>query len=113
MQRSPRESVTMASALREALDRLLRDVTLVTLALAIAIGWSLFQVAAGFGELVSTLLVDYPDTAEITAAQLSEPLTWDVGGRILTLGPLLRGTVELAVALFIALLIRRQTIRSA
>lgn len=95
--------------MREALDGLIRDVTLVTLALAIAIGWSLFQVAAGFGELVSTLLIDYHGNAEIIAAsRLSEPLTWDVGGRILTLGPLLRGSVELAAALLIALFVRRQ-----
>jgi hypothetical protein len=97
---------------REALDRLIRDVTLVTLALAIAIGWSLFQVASGLAELVSTLLIDYPDRAEIVAAsRVSEPLTWDVDGRILTLGPLLRGAVELAAVLLIGLFVRRQLTR--
>lgn len=95
--------------MRETLDQLLRDVTLVTLALAIAIGWSLFQVASGFGELVTTLLIDYPENTEIAASRLYEPLTWDVGGRILTLGSLLRGIVELAVTVLLALLIRRQT----
>ena len=93
--------------MRVALDRLLRDVTLVTLALAIAIGWSLFQVASGVGELVTTLLIDYPTESEITASQLMQPLTWEVGSRILTFGPLLRGVVELAVVLLAAALVYR------
>jgi hypothetical protein len=91
----------------EALDRLLRDLTLVTIALAIALGWSLFQVASGVSELVTTLFIDYPDSAEILrGSRLSEPLTWGVGDRVLTFGPLLRGSIELAVVLGVALFVR-------
>jgi len=91
---------------REAIEGLFRDVTFITLALAIAVGWSLFQVAAGFGDLVMALLTDYPSDAEITASQLYAPLTWDVGGRIVTLGPLVRGLVELGVVIVVAWLVR-------
>lgn len=100
--------------MRESLDRLLADVTLMTLALAIALGWSLFQLASGFAELVSTLLVDYPDAAEIVAAsRLSGPLTWEVGGRIVTFGGVLRGAVELAIAVVAALLVLHSAGRTA
>jgi hypothetical protein len=46
--------------MRESLDGLLRDLTLVTLALAIALGRALFQVAQGVAEFVSAALIDYP-----------------------------------------------------
>ena len=39
--------------------------TLVTLALAIAAGWALFQVARGISELISTLLIDYPRQTDL------------------------------------------------
>lgn len=99
--------------MREALDRLLGDVGLVTLALAIAIGWSLFQLASGIGDAVSTLLIDYPSSAELVAAsRLSEPLTWEIGGRILMLGPTLRGAVELALVLLVAVLVHGRFART-
>jgi hypothetical protein len=44
--------------MRDGFDRLLRDLTLVTLALAIAIGWSLIQVATGVATLVGGLLYE-------------------------------------------------------
>lgn len=96
--------------MRDSLDRLLRDLTLVTLALAIALGWTLFQVAQGAAQLVSTLLIDYPRSADTFGSiRYSEPLTWVVGDRILTFGPLLRGVVELAVVLAVAMLVYRQS----
>jgi hypothetical protein len=91
----------------DALDQLIRDVTLVTLALAIAVGWSLFQVASGIADLVSTLLIDFPSEAEVFAENLSQPLTWELGGRVLTFGSLFRGTIELAVALLVTYLVLR------
>ena len=99
--------------MRAEIDALLRDLTLVTLALAIAIGWSLFRFASGVSELVATLFIDYPDSAELLrGTRLQEPLTWAVGDRILSFGPLLRGSLELAVVLIAALLVRRRYSRN-
>jgi hypothetical protein len=96
----------------DALERLLRDTSLVAVALAIALGWALFQVAEGVSATLSTLLTDYPGGADGLHA-FFEPLTWTVGGRVLTLGPPLRGLVELAVVLAVALLVVRRRARSA
>jgi hypothetical protein len=78
------------------------------LALAIALGWSLFQLASGVSDAVSTLLTGFSNEA-VLAASGSEPLTWEVGGRILTLGPALRGGLELAFVLAVAVLVHRRT----
>jgi hypothetical protein len=51
-------------------------------------------------------IIPYPKPADLPrGARLSEPLTWSVGDRILTFGPLLRGAIELAVVLVVALII--------
>ena len=50
----------LASPMRENIDRLLAQTSIVTLALGMAIGWSLFQVAKGVGDLVEGLLTKYP-----------------------------------------------------
>ena len=97
--------------MREALERLLRDTTLVTLALAIALGWSLFQLASSISDAVSTLLTDFPNASALTESSLSEPLTWEIGGRIVTLGAALRGAVELAAVLCVAALVYRRSDR--
>jgi hypothetical protein len=95
--------------MRDALDRLFQDLTLVTIALAIALGWALFQFASGVSELVSTLFIEFPPSEDLLrSVRLSEPLTWAVEGRILTFGPLLRGAIELAVVLAVAILVRRR-----
>jgi hypothetical protein len=93
--------------MREHLDRLLVQTTLVTLALAVAVGWSLFQVAKGVADLVNGLLTKYPETnfGEFTRAQ---PVTWIVHGRVLTFTTLVEGLVELAVVLLVAVLIARR-----
>jgi hypothetical protein len=97
--------------MRNSLDRLLGDVTLVTLALAIALGWSLFQVAAGLSAFVSTLLIETDAGLILRATRLGEPLTWEVKGRVFMLGPLLRALIEVAVVLLVALWIRsRRTV---
>jgi hypothetical protein len=81
-------------------------VTLVTLALAIALGWALFQVAEGAGALITLLLQEYPDGEGRFSVYLEEPLTWFIGDRALTLGPLVRGVVELAIVLLVAAFVR-------
>ena len=91
-------------SVRDAFDRLLRDGTMVAVALAIGLGWALFQVAEGVSAAVSTFLTDYGGGDERLHA-FFEPLTWSVGGRVLMLGPLLRGLVELAVVLAVAMLV--------
>lgn len=98
--------------MREALDRLLRDLTLTTLALAIALGWALYQFAAGISDLVATLLVEYPDTG---GGSLDLPLTWQIGGRVLTFHQLLRGSIDLVVVLAVAAFVyhRRATARNS
>jgi hypothetical protein len=47
--------------MREMLDRLLRDATLVTLALALALGWTLVLAAQGAAETISELLTHHPN----------------------------------------------------
>jgi hypothetical protein len=91
--------------MREHFDRLLAQTSIVTLALGIAIGWSLFQVAKGVADLVQGLLTHYPTGTQYTAYVRSQSATWIVGGRVLTLTSLITGLVELAVVLLVAGLI--------
>jgi hypothetical protein len=46
----------MLEVVRESVDGLLRDGTLVAVAHGIALGWALYQVAHGLRTIVSTLL---------------------------------------------------------
>jgi hypothetical protein len=98
--------------MHELLDRLLRDATLVTLALALALGWTLVLVAQGVSETVSSLLTHYPES-ELLDLQGGRPLTWAVGGRIFTINSLVTGLVAFAVVVAVALLVRRRTLRQA
>ena len=101
----------VASAMREHLDRLLAQTSIVTLALGVAIGWSLFQVAKGVADLVEGLLTKYPSQSELLAFRNSQTATWIVGGRVLMFTTLITGAVELAVVLLVAVLIaRRRTV---
>jgi hypothetical protein len=103
---------------RDALDRLLRDLTLVTFALAIALGWSLIQVAEGVAAVVTGLLYELPDDdsgsggpnffAPYSLTEYGGVLTWDVGGHILSLGALVAGLVQLGVVLAVAALVYRR-----
>jgi hypothetical protein len=99
--------------MREHFDRLLAQTSLVTLALAIAIGWSLFQVAKGVADLVNGLLTEYPNGSQLIGYVNSQPATWIVRGRVLTFTTLIEGIVELTIVLIAAALIvrRRQTNR--
>ena len=91
--------------MREHLDRLLAQTSIVTLALGIAVGWSLFQVAKGVADLVQGLLTKYPSGSQYTQYVKSQSATWIVGGRVLTLTSLITGLVELAIVLVVAGLI--------
>jgi hypothetical protein len=102
--------------MRESLDRLLRDLTLVTVALAIALGWSLIQVAEGVAALVSGLLYEIGEEgpapnffAPYALTEWGGVLTWDVGGRVLSLGPLVAGLVQLGVVLVVGAFIHRRS----
>ena len=98
--------------MRETIDRLLRDVTLTSLAVAIALGWSLFQVAQGVSDLV-TNLVTHRSASDLLDLSSFRPLTWVVGGRILSLYSLVSGLVDFAVVLAVALLVLRYSRRDA
>jgi hypothetical protein len=95
--------------MREHLDRLLGQTTLVTLALAIAVGWSLFQVAKGVGDLVNGLLTKYPSGTPLSVVAATQPATWIVDGRVLTFTTLIEGAVELACVVLVAAVIVRRT----
>ncbi|HEU5491497.1 MAG TPA: hypothetical protein VFU84_11945 [Gaiellaceae bacterium] len=101
--------------MRDAFDRLLRDLTLVTLALAIALGWSLIQVAEGVAGLFAGLLYEIDGNdggpnffAPYALTRWGGVLTWDVGGRVLSLGPLVAGLVQLGVVLAVAVFVYRR-----
>jgi hypothetical protein len=81
------------------LDRLLRDVTLMTLAFAIALGWSLFQVAEG----VETLVIGAIHRSDNSPGGLS----FILGQHVFYFEPLLGGLVELAVVMAVILLVQR------
>lgn len=77
----------------------MRDVTLMTLAFAIALGWALFQVANGLGYLV------------VAALQRTNgpgpPLSFALGRHVFDFQPLLLGLVEFGVVLAVVLAVRR------
>ena len=86
------------------LERLLREVTLITLTFAIALGWSLYQTASGLAGFVTTALQRF------STSDLSSPfgdLSWTVGHHVLVFGPLLRGLIELTFVVAVILAVRR------
>jgi hypothetical protein len=104
--------------MKDDLDRLLRDATLVTLAFAIAVGWSLFQFARGVGIFVDALTTPPPRglPAGVGGRFLvgnsadGFGLTWIVGRRIISLDGMVIGLIELAVVLLIAGIVRRRVV---
>jgi len=92
--------------MREAFARLLREVTIVALALGIAVGWTLIGLANGVSSLVTGLLTEYSDPAQIFEGA---PLSWRIGDRVLTLYPLVEGLVELGVVLMVAWFVLRRS----
>lgn len=104
----PARVETLRAMLRRDFERLLRDTTLTTLAFAIALGWSLFQVASGLGYLITTALQSFDNVGD----GLVGGLTWEVGSHIFAYGPLLQGLIEFGAVLTVFLLVARLSRRS-
>jgi hypothetical protein len=90
--------------LRQDLERLLRETTLTTLAFAIALGWSLYQVASGLGGLIVLALQNSGDGD----FPLPTGIGWTWDGHIFEFQPLLQGLIEFALVLAVVLLVRRR-----
>jgi hypothetical protein len=86
---------------RADLDRLLRDATLVTIALAIALGYSLLNLAGAIGETVTTFLSPQ-DRGSGFGNAFAQPLTWWIGRHPLTFSRLLPSAVQSALVLIVA-----------
>jgi hypothetical protein len=90
------------------LRRLLADATLVTLALAIALGWSLYQFAQGAATFVDALTTNLPAGTHDSVPYFDGGgLTWFVGDRIVTLDGMVRGAIEVGVVVLVAVVVRR------
>jgi ABC-type arginine transport system permease subunit len=94
--------------MRQSIERLLRDATLVTLALALALGWTLVLFAQGVSETITTLFTHYSDS-DLLDLSGGRPLTWAVGDRVLTLNALVSGLIALGVVVAVAMLIDRRS----
>jgi len=96
----------------------LRDVQLSTLAFAIALGWSLFQLAEGVAAFIEGLAIHTHDGTEAfsyTASlypQQGGGLTWTWGHHLFYFGQFVLGLIEVCVVLSVAALARRYTRRS-
>jgi len=86
--------------MRSELERLLQDTTLTTVALAIALGWSLFQVE----KRVENLVIGAIHRTENSPGGLS----FGIAQHYFYFDPLLGALVELAVVIAVTLLVRRQ-----
>jgi hypothetical protein len=96
--------------MREELDRLLEDITLLTIAFAIALGWSLFQLAHGVATFLDGLTIHLPDPNGDSG--FSGPvnsgggLSWIVGRHVISLDGMVVGLIELALVLAVATFVR-------
>jgi hypothetical protein len=91
---------------------LLRDVSLTTLAFAIALGWSLYQFAYGMATFVEGVTVhsrgfDQQLGGFASLPQYGESLTWVWGHHLFTFGQLVMGLIELGTVLLVTMLVRR------
>jgi hypothetical protein len=75
-----------------------RRLSLLTLMLGVALGWSLFEIARGIGVLVTTLLEHVPSESFYDY----QPLTWHVGRRVFLFQELVEGLIELGLLLLLA-----------
>lgn len=92
--------------MRQDLERLLRETTLTTVAFAVALGWSLYQVASGLGYLIVLALQDSGGGDD---GPFQRPgIGWTWGGHIFDFQGLLQGLIQFVVVLVVALLIRRR-----
>jgi hypothetical protein len=103
----PADSRSRVFGVRARRGELIQDLTLLTLAFAIALGSSLYQLAHGVGTFVDGLTTHLPggDIHTYTSYQ-GAGLTWIVGHRILVLDGIVTGLVELAVVIGIAAFVR-------
>jgi hypothetical protein len=89
----------------------IRDVQLATLAFAIALGWSLYQMALGVGTLIEgvTYRVHSADQFGFTGyiPGYGGGLTWVWGHHPFSFGQFVLGLIELGTVLLVAVLVRR------
>jgi hypothetical protein len=86
--------------MRNELERLLRDTSVTTVALAVALGWSLFKVGSDTAGLV-TLGLQHTDGGK-------PPLSWAWGDHVFYYQPLLTNLIVFAVILAVALFVHRR-----
>jgi hypothetical protein len=101
------------AAMREEFDRLMRDVTLTTLAFAIALGWSLYQLAHGVAIFFDAFFTHLPAPGDSGFSVAFSPaltsgfgLTWNVGSHIVSLDGIFVGLIELLVVLRVGVFVR-------
>lgn len=92
------------------LEGIVRDVPLRTLALGIALGYSLLAAANGVAAFIEGLAAHGHGVHDLVGnyfpgSQYS--LTWIFGGHVFTFGPLVQGLIELGTVLLVAALVRR------
>jgi hypothetical protein len=87
----------------------LRDVQLGTLALAIALGWSLYQTAAGVATFVETWVASGTSgwAGYVSAQTLG--LTWVWHHHVFTFNQLVLGLIEFGTVLLVAAYVRRDS----
>jgi hypothetical protein len=89
---------------RQDFERLLRETTLTTVAFAIALGWSLYQVASGLGYLIVAALQNSDG-----ANPFQTGIGWTWGDHVFDFQPLLQGLIEFAVVLAVVLVVQRRS----
>ncbi|HEX5449939.1 MAG TPA: hypothetical protein VFW85_07770 [Gaiellaceae bacterium] len=103
--------------MRDDLEKLIRDTSLVTLALAIGFGWSLYQLAHGIAGTLDALTAHLPPNTSnpgyIGVGAYGGGVTWISGRRIITLDGILQGLIELAAVTLVAVLVQRRRARTA
>ena len=95
--------------LRDELDRFLEDVTLLTVAFAIAFGWALYSLAHGVALSIDAFTVHYPPRGEggfDNGSNASGGLSWDLGRHVVTLDPIVVGLLQLLFVLAVAIWVR-------
>jgi hypothetical protein len=97
---------------RDDLEGILRDATLTVIAFAIALGWSLYQLAHGIAVFVDGLLTHLPVGDGQYFGSGAGGLTWVVGRRLVTLDQMAVGLIELALVLAAAAFVRRYAARA-
>jgi len=93
---------------RDELEAILRDTTLTLIAFAIALGWSLYQLAHGVATFVDALTTHVPNGDTPFYPSTGAGLTWTVHGRVVTFDAIVMGLIEIAVVLAVAAFVRRR-----